>query len=80
LETITQRASELMGIKADDVWAAGKQQRIVNARSLFCFWAVRELGVSMANLGRRLGLSIPAISKSVARGKQIAESNGFSLI
>ena len=51
----------------------------VNARSLFCFWAVRELGVSMASLGRRLGLSIPAISKSVARGKQIAESNGFSL-
>jgi len=79
LETITRRVSELMGIKADDIWAAGKQQHIVNARSLFCFWAVRELGVSMANLGRRLGLSIPAISKSVTRGKQIAESNGFSL-
>jgi putative transposase len=80
LEKIARRVSELMEIKAEDVWAAGKQQHIVNARSLFCFWAVRELGVTMATLGRRLGLSIPAVSKSVARGKQIAESRGFRLI
>ena len=79
LEKIARRVSELMGIKEEDVWAAGKQQHVVNARSLFCFWAVRELGVTMANLGRRFGLSIPAISKSVTRGKQIAESKGFSL-
>ena len=80
LDKIARRVSELMEIKEEDVWAAGKQQHIVNARSLFCFWAVRELGVSMANLGRRLGLSIPAISKSVVRGKQIAESKGYKLI
>jgi putative transposase len=80
LEKIARRVSELMEIKEEDVWAAGKQQQIVNARSLFCFWAVRELGVSMASLGRRLGLSIPAISKSVVRGKQIAESKGYKLI
>jgi len=80
LNQIARRVSELMEIKEEDVWAAGKQQHIVNARSLFCFWAVRELGVSMANLGCRLGLSIPAISKSVVRGKQIAESKGYKLI
>jgi len=33
----------------------------------------------MDSLARRLGLSISAISKSVARGKQIAESMGFKL-
>ncbi|MDD5171178.1 MAG: transposase [Syntrophales bacterium] len=80
LEKIARRVSELMEMKEEEVWAAGKQQHIVNARSLFCFWAVRELGVSMANLGRRLRLSIPAISKSVVRGKQIAESKGYKLI
>jgi putative transposase len=80
LEKIALRVSELMGIKSEDVWAVGKQQHIVNARSLFCFWAVRELGCTMASLERKLGLSIPAISKSVVRGKQIAESKGFSLI
>jgi hypothetical protein len=79
LEKIARRVSELLSIKQEDVWAAGKQQHIVNARSLFCFWAVRELGISMAHLGRRLGLSIPAISKSVARGRQIADLKGFRL-
>jgi hypothetical protein len=42
LEKVALRVSELMGIKSEDVWAVGKQQHIVNARSLFCFWAVRE--------------------------------------
>ncbi len=80
LEKVALRVSELMGIKFEDVWAVGKQQHIVNARSLFCFWAVRELGRTMASLERKLGLSIPTISKSVVRGKQIAESKGFNLI
>lgn len=79
-ENIASRVSELMGINAEDVWAAGKQQHIVNARSLFCFWAVRELGIPMAELGRRFGLSIPAISKSVVRGKQIAGAKGLGLL
>lgn len=69
LEKITHRVSELIRIQSKDVWAAGKQQRTVNARSLFCYWAVRKLGVSMASLSRRLKISIPAINKSVVRGK-----------
>ena len=80
LNQIASRVSDLMGISIEDVWAAGKQQHIVNARSLLCFWAVRELGVSMASLGRTMGLSLPAISKSVVRGRKIAESNGFCVI
>jgi plasmid maintenance system antidote protein VapI len=68
-----------MGLAVEDVWAAGKQQYIVNARSLLCYWAVRELGVSMSSLSRRLGISLPAISKSVYRGKQIAEDHAFKL-
>ena len=34
----------LKGLAVEDVWAAGKQQHIVNARSLLCYWAVREPG------------------------------------
>ena len=81
LEQVALRVLELMGWgKPEDVRAAGKQQPIVNARSLFCFWAVWKLGETMAGLARNLGLSIPAISKSVVRRRQIAESNGFKLI
>lgn len=80
LVKIAMRVSELMSVKLEDVWAQGKYRRIVDARSLLCYWAVRELGVSMASLGRRLGLSIPAIGKSVIRGQHIADSKGFTLL
>ncbi|MDI6725662.1 MAG: transposase [Smithellaceae bacterium] len=80
LKKIAIRVSELMDIKLEDVWAPGRHQHIVDARSLLCFWAVRELGVTMASLGRQFGLSIPAISKSVTRGRQISASKGFSLV
>jgi len=33
-----------------EVLARARQQRRVGARSLFCFWAVRELGNSLAAL------------------------------
>ena len=79
VDKIAAQVSRLMGIAVEDVWAIGKQQHIVNARSLLCYWAVRELGVSMSSLSRRLRISLPAISKSVVRGKQIAEDNAFKL-
>ena len=42
LDNIAFRVSELMGVKPEDVWAKGKYPRIVDARGLFCYWAVRE--------------------------------------
>jgi len=77
---VALRVAQLTGVKPADVRAAGKHPHIVCARSFFCFWAVRELGKTMAGLARNLGLSIPAISKSVVRGLQIAELRGFQLI
>jgi len=80
VDQIATHVSKLMGLAVEDVWAAGKQQHIVNARSLLCYWAVRELGVSMSSLSRRLEITLPAISKSVVRGKQIAEDHAFKLV
>jgi putative transposase len=74
------RVSEVLEIKPGVVWAKGRFRQTVEARSLFCYWAVRELGVPMSILGRKLGISIPSVSKSVIRGQAIADSKGFSLL
>ena len=79
VDKIAQHAAGLMGVAVEDIWASGRQQPIVNARSLLCYWAVRELGASMSSLSLRIGISIPAISKSVARGKRIAQDNELNL-
>jgi putative transposase len=80
LEGIASRVSEVLGVKPEEVWAKGKYQRIVDARSLLCYWAVRELGVTMASLARRLRISLPAVSLSVSRGQKIAETKGALLL
>ena len=49
-------------------------------RSLWCYWAVRELGVSMSSLARKLGISIPSVGESVSRGRRIAEGKKFFLL
>ena len=80
LEGVAFRVSEVLGLKPEEVWAAGKYRRIVEARSLLCYWAVRELGVPMSSLARKLGISIPSISNSVSRGQKIAEEKGCFLL
>ena len=70
----------MLGVKPEEVWAEGKYRRIVEARSLLCHWAVRELGVPMSSLAQKLGISIPAVSESVSRGRKIAETNGYVLL
>ena len=63
LARIASRVSEVLGAKPEEVWAEGKYRRTVEARSLLCYWAVRELGIPMSSLGGNLGTSIPSVSE-----------------
>ncbi len=45
-----------------------------------CYWAVRELGIPMSCLARKLGISIPSVSESVTRGRRIAGEKDLLLI
>ncbi len=74
------RVAEKLGIRQEDVYIKGRYRRVVEARSLFCYWAVWEFGISMSALSQKLGISIPSISVSVSRGRMIAEKNGYRLI
>jgi chromosomal replication initiation ATPase DnaA len=80
LQKTASSVAGVLGVKEEEVWAKGRYRRIVEARSLLCYWAVRELGVTMASLAGRLEISIPAVSKSVRRGKELAEASGYSLL
>ena len=80
LAFIASRVSQVLSVKPEEVWAEGKHRRTVEARSLLCHWAVRELGLPMSSLARKLGISSPAVSGAVARGRRIAETKEFVLI
>ena len=80
LNKIATRVTNLLDMDVEEVWAAGRYSRIVKARSLLCYWAVRELGISMALLSKKLNISIPAVSKSVVRGEKIAKEMNYKLV
>jgi len=80
LDKIVERISALMNLEPSEIRAEGKERRRVAARSLLCYWAVRDLGISMAELSRQLKLSISGISLSVKRGEKIAQDKDYKLI
>jgi REP element-mobilizing transposase RayT len=80
LDKIAARVSKELNIKKEDVYAKGRYRRIVEARSILCYWAVRELGIPMSKLARKLGISITSVSVSVSRGRMIVEEKGLKLV
>jgi REP-associated tyrosine transposase len=68
LQRIAERVAEPCDMPVDAPWLEGCYRSPVIARSLLCFWAVRELGISMTSLARELKISAVAVSKSVQRG------------
>ena len=79
VKEIAEGVARLMGMEPEEVWLEGRYRHLVTACSLICYWSVRELGESMASLGRRFGVSIVAVSKSVRRGARIVREEGYEL-
>jgi len=80
LDTIGSKVCDMMDVEASSLWAPGKERKRVEARSVLCYWAVRDLGTNMAELSRRLKLSISGVSLSVKRGERIVQDRGYRLI
>jgi chromosomal replication initiation ATPase DnaA len=72
-------AAQVFEIAAREIVSASKQPLRVRARSLLCYWAVRELGLSATAVAARLGLTRPAVSRSVQRGEKLAAEEGCQL-
>jgi len=51
----------------------------LQARSLFCYWAARELGATTTLLAKRFSMTQPAISVAVSRGERLVAENGWQL-
>ena len=58
---------------------AGKQPRRVQARSLFSYWAVRELGMTTTSIAGILSMTQPAVSIAVQRGERLVKENDWQL-
>jgi len=56
-----------------------RQRARVRARDLLCYWCGIELRIPMADLSKRLDMTLAAVSCAVERGEKIAKKEGYHL-
>jgi putative transposase len=79
IKRVEKRVEEILGVQGRVIYSRGRTRDRVEARSLFCYWAVRELGLSNTSIARKLGMSQPAVGYAVGRGEELARERGLSL-
>jgi len=73
LKRLAERVAGLFDIAAEEIFQSGKYRKSVQARSVYCYWAVRELGETITALAKTFKLTQPAVSIAVQRGEQIVK-------
>ena len=80
ISRVEQKVIGLFRIKKEDLYSGSRKKRISEARSLFFYWCVRELGESMTEMAKLLGLTQPAIGYAVERGELLTKKEKNDLI
>ncbi len=80
LSRIEQKVVKIYQIDKEDLYTKSRQKKRSDARSLLCYWAVRELGMTGTDLARHLGLSQSGVVYSVNKGEKIIKEKGYRLI
>ena len=76
---VHEHVAQLFAIDADEIFRPGKYRTRVAARSVLCYFLVRELGMTATAVAEKLGIGQPAVSISVARGEAIVRERGLTL-
>jgi REP element-mobilizing transposase RayT len=69
---VLRQVAGVCTLKPAEILLPSKQPQRVQARSLLCFWAVRELGLSERSLAEKLGTTQSSVSRAVQRGESLA--------
>ena len=78
-EKVAERVSSLFDLEKDYITARGRQRVRVRARDILCYWCAIELGIPMADLAKRLEMTLSAVSYAVKRGEKTGKEGGFHL-
>jgi len=77
LDAILSAACARYDLAPDELRSGSRQPRIVRARAAVAWVAVVELGMSGRRIADALGVTPPAISAALARGRRASAEDGF---
>jgi putative transposase len=76
---INEHVARLFNLSPEEILLQGKYPTRVAARSVLCYFLVRELGMTATVVAQMLGVGQPAVSIAVSRGEAIVKEKGLSL-
>jgi REP element-mobilizing transposase RayT len=71
LNSLQTRVIKYFELPSGDILRRGRRNHYSEARELFCYLAVRELGFSGVKVGEMIGMGISSVSRSVRRGEEL---------
>jgi putative transposase len=80
IDRVVEKVARVFEIEPQEIWKPSNQPLRVRARSLLCYWAVRELGLSGTSVGKQLGVGQSTVSRAVVRGEKLAEDMNLKLM
>ena len=80
LKKIEEIVTRLYQIDGEDLYSRSRQKTLAEARSLFCYWAVRELGMNGTDLAKRLRMTQPGVVYALRRGERLAKEKNYQLV
>ncbi|MBW1816716.1 MAG: transposase, partial [Deltaproteobacteria bacterium] len=80
ISRVERRVIELYNVEKEDLYSGSRKKAISEARSLFCYWCVKELGESLTDMAKLLGFTQPAIGYAVERGEILAKKGKYDLL
>ena len=79
LGDIIRVTADLLSVDRESIIGPSKERAVVKARSLICYWAVHELGMSMTDVAYRLKVAVPTVSVAAKKGDAIVKEEVFVL-
>jgi putative transposase len=72
---VLERLAGFFEIEVDDLRKRAKGKRVVEARNMMCYFAVREMGHNGAEVAKMLNVTRSAVSVAAGRGEQFLRNN-----
>ncbi|MBA4419259.1 MAG: transposase [Syntrophus sp. (in: bacteria)] len=79
LDALAAQVSNLYGITPESLQSGSRRSNLVEARSIFCFWAVRHGGYPAAKVAAFLNMTPPGVGYAVERGEAVVREKGCEL-
>lgn len=79
VSALVDRVCKAYGVHAQDLEKKARANNLSIAKSLICYWGTDEFGLTMLEIGLKMGMSQQAISKWVKKGRNYCRSENIDI-